>query len=108
MFSSPNKSPFSQTKTNLSTSGSRAIPKSAFSSLTVFFNWLKFLSSGSGLCAKFPSGSQLISITEHPNCFRSSGTITPPLELIPSTTTLNFLFIIFSQFTSLRFFTSSM
>ena len=49
VFSSPNNTPSSHTNTNLSTSGSTAIPKSAFSLITVFFKSVKFLSSGSGL-----------------------------------------------------------
>ena len=49
VFSSPNKTPSSHTKTSLSTSGSTAIPRSAFSLRTASFNSDKFLSKGSGL-----------------------------------------------------------
>ena len=99
VFSSPNNTPSSHTNTNLSTSGSTAIPKSAFSLITVFFKSVKFLSSGSGLWEKSPFGLQFIFTTSQFNFSKSSGIIIPPLELIPSTTTLNFFLQMPSTFT---------
>ena len=48
VYSSPKKDPSSQTKTNLSTSGSTAIPKSALFD-TNFESLDKFIGKGSGL-----------------------------------------------------------
>ena len=105
VYSSPKGSPFSSIKHNLSASGSTTIPRSKFPFLITLHISVRFSGKGSGLCAKAPSGIQLIFfIFLIPKVFKNSGIATPPTELIPSTATENDFEDIFSLETSLAFF----
>ena len=103
MYSSPNISPLSSTKTNLSTSGSTAIPKFDLFFLTISQSSVKFSFNGSGLCVKIPFGVQLIFFTSTFNFSNNIGTAIPPEELIPSTTPLKLQCFIAETFIIGRF-----
>ena len=94
--------PFSSTKAKRSTSGSTTIPKSARSSTTLFIKSPKCSFNGSGLCGNSPVGSQYNFTGSTPKASNKAGTAIPPVEFTPSTTTLNFAFLIASTSTNGR------
>ena len=100
VYSSPNNSPSSLTKTRRSTSGSTTTPKSQPCSRTKRQMSVKFWAKGSGVCANLPVGSQFSSSTSFTPSARSIfGMAMPPVELTASTATLKLAFAITSLFT---------
>src|SRR5690606_29679256 len=100
VYSSPNISPCSSINANRSTSGSTTIPKSAPVSTTFLDKSVKCSFKGSGLWGNSPLGSQYNLTTSTPKRSKSNGITIPPVELTPSTTTLNLAFSMADTFTN--------
>ena len=91
-----------------STSGSTTMPRSYRPLFISSIMPCRFFSKGSGLWAKSPLGSPLMSLHDTFSCSRSFGSITPPTELIVSTQTLKRECFIASRSTYFNCSTASM
>ncbi len=83
--------PSSQTIASRSTSGSTVIPISALQALILSDKSIRCSGRGSGLCGKWPLGSQYRQVMLLiPNALSRAGTKIPPVEFTASTTMLKF------------------
>mmetsp|Transcript_44502 Transcript_44502/g.112132 ORF Transcript_44502/g.112132 Transcript_44502/m.112132 type:complete len:200 (+) Transcript_44502:428-1027(+) len=89
VYSSPSGSPLSSISTQRSTSGSTAIPRSAFSRFTSAHRSPRLPGTGSGVWANRPLSSKFRPITVQPNRSKSCFMIRPPAPFTVSKHTRN-------------------